>query len=210
MRFGQQVHAIGMPKYVPEQHGRYELATQPANLVVHVVAVLVWFATGIAVAQTPPAVAPQPKLTLAQAIALAERNYPRIRAISGPVLAADDGRSAWSSAGGALVSWQPFDFGLRRAQVNSAQQGAAAATAGLNLTRLDVEVAAANAYLDLVTAQQLLGIARANLDRLQVFAISQQGLRRRKAVASAALHLLLQKKRKDEGPRHEWRPRTSL
>jgi outer membrane protein TolC len=259
MRFGQQVHAIGMPKYVPEQHGRYELATQPANLVVHVVAVLVWFATGIAVAQTPPAVAPQPKLTLAQAIALAERNYPRIRAsleqqvaaqggvsvarsaylprtdilwqtnrktannvyglllpqgvvpsISGPVLAADDGRSAWSSAGGALVSWQPFDFGLRRAQVNSAQQGAAAATAGLNLTRLDVEVAAANAYLDLVTAQQLLGIARANLDRLQVFAISQQGLRRRKAVASAALHLLLQKKRKDEGPRHKWRPRTSL
>jgi outer membrane protein len=90
--------------------------------------------------------------------------------ISGPVLAADNTRSAWSSAGGALVSWQPFDFGLRRAQVNSAQQGAAAATAGLNLTRLDVELAATSAYLDLVTAEQLLGIARANLDRLQVFA----------------------------------------
>ena len=185
-----------------------------------ITAVLVWLSTGVAAfAQTPLAGTPQPKLTLTQAIALAEKNYPRIRAsleqqvaaqggvsvartaylprtdilwqtnratannvyglllqqgvvpsISGPVLAADNGRSAWSSAGGALVSWQPFDFGLRRAQVNSAQQGAAAATAGLNLTRLDVQVATANAYLDLVTAEQLLGIARANLDRLQVFA----------------------------------------
>src|ERR1035438_7418943 len=68
-----------------------------------------------------------------------------VPSISGPVLAADNGRSAWSSAGGALVSWQPFDFGLRRAQVNSAQQGATAATAGLNLTRLDLEVATTNA-----------------------------------------------------------------
>ena len=98
MRFGQQVHAIGMPKYVPEQHGRYELATQPANLVVHVVAVLVWFATGIAVAQTPPAVAPQPKLTLAQAIALAERNYPRIRASLEQQVAAQGGVSVARSA----------------------------------------------------------------------------------------------------------------
>jgi outer membrane protein TolC len=69
-----------------------------------------------------------------------------------------------------LLSWQPFDFGLRRAQINSAQQGAAAAAAGVNLTRLDVELATASAYLDLITAQQLTVIARANLDRLQVFA----------------------------------------
>ena len=48
--------------------------------------------------------------------------------------------------------------------------GAAAATAGLDVTRLNVEVATASAYLDLVTAEQLLVIARANLDRLQVFA----------------------------------------
>jgi outer membrane protein len=93
-----------------------------------------------------------------------------VPSISGPVLTADNTRIAWSSAGGALVSWQPFDFGLRRAQVNSAQQGTAAATAGLNVTRLNVEVATANAYLDLVTAEQLLVITRANLDRLQVFA----------------------------------------
>ena len=202
-----------------EKQRAAKLARQPANFMLLAVT-FVWLSTGIAtLAQTLPAGTAQPKLSLAQAIALAEKNYPRIRAsveqqvaaqggvsvartaylprtdilwqtnratannvyglllpqgvvpsISGPVLAADNGRSAWSSAGGALVSWQPFDFGLRRAQVNSAQQGATAATAGLNLTRLDVEVATANAYLDLVTAEQLLGIARANLDRLQVFA----------------------------------------
>ena len=41
--------------------------------------------------------------------------------ISGPVLPADNSRSAWSSTGGTLLSWQPFDFGLRRAQVNAAR-----------------------------------------------------------------------------------------
>ena len=93
-----------------------------------------------------------------------------VPSISGPVLASDNTRSAWSSAGGTLLSWQPFDFGLRRAQVNAAREGATAATAGLSLTRLDVESAAANAYFDLATARQLMATAQANVQRLQVFA----------------------------------------
>ena len=221
IRFWQQVplKVKSKPGGVSERHGGCKLAGYRANLIILVV-VLAWFSTAIAaLAQTSTAGTPQPKLTLAQAIDLAEKNYPRIRAsleqqvaaqggvavaraaylprtdilwqtnratanniyglllpqgivpsISGPVLSADNTRSAWSSAGGVLLSWQPFDFGLRREQVNSAQQGAAAATAGLNLTRLDVGVATASAYLDLVTAEQLLVIARANRDRLQVFA----------------------------------------
>ena len=169
-------------------------------------------------AQTPAAEIPPPKLTLAQAIDLAEKNYPQIRAgleqqvaaqggiavartvylpradilwqtnratanniyglllpqgivpsISGPVLTADNTKSAWSSAGGLLLAWQPFDFGLRNAQVNVARQGAAVATAGLHLTRLDVAVVTANAYFDLVTAEQLFVTAQANVKRLQVF-----------------------------------------
>jgi outer membrane protein len=92
--------------------------------------------------------------------------------ISGPVLASDNTRSAWSSAGGTLLSWQPFDFGLRRAQVNAAREGAMAASAGLNLTRLDVEFATASAYFDLATARQLVTTAQANVERLQVFANS--------------------------------------
>jgi outer membrane protein len=223
LRFGQQVPPKGACNRagIAQRYGASKPAGRPTSLIVLVV-VLVLVSTRLAVfAQTPPAGTPQPKLTLAQIISLAEKNYPRIRAsleqraaaqggvsvartaylprtdilwqtnratannvyglllpqgivpsISGPVLTADNGRSAWSSAGGVLLSWQPFDFGLRRAQVNSAQQGAAAATAGLNLTRLDVELATTSAYLDLVTAEQLSGIARANLERLQVFANS--------------------------------------
>ncbi len=93
-----------------------------------------------------------------------------IPSISGPVIASDDTRSAWSSAGGTLISWQPFDFGLRGAQVNAARQGAQVANAGLALTKLDVAALTANAYFDLAAAEQLATTAQANVDRLQVFA----------------------------------------
>lgn len=93
-----------------------------------------------------------------------------IPSMSGPVLPADDSRSAWSSASGALFSWQPFDFGLRRAQVNAARDVAAAASAGEKLTRLDVALATANGYLDLAAAQQFAAVAQANVNRLQTFA----------------------------------------
>ncbi|HET7206320.1 MAG TPA: TolC family protein [Terriglobales bacterium] len=93
-----------------------------------------------------------------------------IPSISGPVIASDNTRSAWSSAGGTLIAWQPFDFGLRAAQVNTATQGALAAKAGFALTKLDVAVLTANVYFDLATAEQLATTARANVDRLQVFA----------------------------------------
>lgn len=95
---------------------------------------------------------------------------PVIPSISGPVIASDTTRSAWSSAGGTLLSWQLFDFGLRAAQVNVAKQGAQAATAGLNGTQLDVAIATATAYFDLATAEQLATTAQANVNRLQVFA----------------------------------------
>ncbi len=93
-----------------------------------------------------------------------------IPSISGPVIASDNTRSAWSSAGGTLISWQPFDFGYRAAQVNAARQGAQAASAGFALTKLDVAVLTANAYFDLAAAEQLVTTAQANVDRLQVFA----------------------------------------
>lgn len=92
-----------------------------------------------------------------------------IPSISGPVIASDNTRSAWSSAGGTLMSWQAFDFGLRAAQIKAARQGAQAATAGLALTRLDVAALTANTYFDLAAAEQLAITAQANVDRLQVF-----------------------------------------
>lgn len=92
-----------------------------------------------------------------------------VPSISGPVLPSDNSRSAWGTAAGALVSWQPFDFGVRSAQVSVARQGAIAAGAAATLTKLDVAIAAVNAFLDLATAERISQVAEANLQRLQVF-----------------------------------------
>ncbi len=40
-----------------------------------------------------------------------------IPSISGPVLGTNNFGTVWGSAVGALVTWEPFDFGLRRANV---------------------------------------------------------------------------------------------
>ncbi len=92
--------------------------------------------------------------------------------ISGPVVVDAPGKSAWSSAGGALINWQPFDFGARAAQVNVAQNGALAAVSATNLTRLGIAAATANTYLDVVAAQQLVSVAQSNVSRMQTFADS--------------------------------------
>src|SRR5438093_13250795 len=43
-----------------------------------------------------------------------------IPAISGPVLGTNNFGTVWGSAVGTLVTWEPFDFGLRRASVSAA------------------------------------------------------------------------------------------
>ena len=92
-----------------------------------------------------------------------------IPAISGPVLP-ETGRSAWNSGAGALVSWQPFDFGYRGAQVDAAREAAAAAQAGAKLTEVDVLDATVNAYLNVVAASRLVATAAANVERLKSLA----------------------------------------
>src|SRR5262245_57244551 len=44
-----------------------------------------------------------------------------IPAMSGPVLASASAQSVWSSATGALFSWEAIDFGLRHASVGGAE-----------------------------------------------------------------------------------------
>jgi outer membrane protein TolC len=92
--------------------------------------------------------------------------------ISGAVAVDALGRNAWSSAGGALIDWQPFDFGERAAQVNVARKAALAAMSATNLTRLGIAAATANAYLDVVAAHQLVSVTQANVKRMQTFADS--------------------------------------
>ena len=66
--------------------------------------------------------------------------------ISGPVLGTNNGTNVWGTATGFLFGWEPFDFGLRKARVNTARAQESQAKAILDVTRLDVTVAAADAF----------------------------------------------------------------
>jgi outer membrane protein TolC len=92
-----------------------------------------------------------------------------IPSVTGSVLPADPTRSAWNSAGGALVSWQPFDFGARGAKVEFARQGGEAARQAAVLTQLQVTAAAGSTFFDLAAEEQLVTVAAANVQRYDTF-----------------------------------------
>jgi outer membrane protein TolC len=96
--------------------------------------------------------------------------------ISGPVLGTTSNSTVWGSAAGILLSWQAFDFGLRRANVDVARAQNSLSSAQTALTELDVATAAADAYLTVLAADETVRAARANVDRLQVFADSVRTL----------------------------------
>ncbi len=88
-----------------------------------------------------------------------------IPAISGPVLGTNSLNTVWGTATGALVSWEPFDFGLRAANVSAAQANRDRALAEVGLTKLQVATAAADAFLTIQAAQQTVVAAQAGVDR---------------------------------------------
>jgi outer membrane protein TolC len=91
-----------------------------------------------------------------------------IPSISGPVLGTNNFGTAWGSAVGTLVSWEPFDFGARKAGVASAAAARERSEASLRRTQFDVSVAAADSYVTLVAAQETVWAAQAGVDRAQV------------------------------------------
>jgi outer membrane protein TolC len=99
-----------------------------------------------------------------------------IPALTGPVLASSSSQSVWGSAAAGLLSWEPFDFGLRHAGVANAQAALAQAKAGETLTRLDVQNAVAAAYLASVAAERAVAAAQADLGRRNVLVQSVRTL----------------------------------
>jgi len=93
-----------------------------------------------------------------------------IPSMSGPVLGTNNLGTAWGSAIGTLVTWEPFDFGLRGANVAAATARRAQFEAALKRTEFEVAVAAADAYLTLAVAQETVRAARAGVDRAEVVA----------------------------------------
>jgi outer membrane protein TolC len=87
-----------------------------------------------------------------------------IPSISGPVLPAIAG-SVWGTAVGVLVSWEPFDFGLRKANVEVSEAGRKRAEAVVARTEFDVASLAADAWLTTLAAQETVRAAQAAVDR---------------------------------------------
>jgi outer membrane protein TolC len=92
-----------------------------------------------------------------------------IPGISGPVSDDASAGTIWGSGAGILLSWEAFDFGARSANVGVARSQADRAAATAALTRLDVGVRTADAFLRLAAAQETVRAAQGNIIRQQVF-----------------------------------------
>jgi outer membrane protein TolC len=77
----------------------------------------------------------------------------------------------WLSNFGTLFDWEPFDFGLRPANVKLAKSQFSEATARTDLTRFDACLSTADAYLISVAAQETVLAFRAKLKRMEAFAL---------------------------------------
>ena len=88
--------------------------------------------------------------------------------MSGPVIGTNNGGSVWGSATGLLVSWQPFDFGLRHANLEAARAGRDKADATSQRSQLEVATAAADAFLTLIAAGQTEKAAAAAVENWDV------------------------------------------
>jgi outer membrane protein TolC len=84
--------------------------------------------------------------------------------MSGPVIGTNNGGSVWGSATGLLVNWQPFDFGMRHAKVESAAAARDHANAYVQRTQLEVSSAAADAFLTVLAAREAENAAQAAVD----------------------------------------------
>jgi outer membrane protein len=88
--------------------------------------------------------------------------------ISGPVLGTNNLGSVWGSAEGVLVSWEPFDFGLRHASTETARVAKVHAEAGVTRSRFEISVATADAFLTLIAAQKTEVAAKAGVESWEV------------------------------------------
>ncbi len=93
-----------------------------------------------------------------------------IPSISGPVLGSNNFGTVWGTAVGSLITWEPFDFGFRRAGVSAATASRARAEAELKRTKFDVAIATADAFLTLIAAQETVRAAQAGVDRAEILA----------------------------------------
>lgn len=89
--------------------------------------------------------------------------------ISGPVREAATITSTWGSAAGLAFSWEPFDFGLRKANVALSRTLEREAQAAVAAAEYEVSLAVVEAFVGALAAGQAVAAARADVERLEVF-----------------------------------------
>ncbi len=104
-----------------------------------------------------------------------------IPSISGPVLGSNNTGTVWGSALGGLVSWEPFDFGLRAANVAAAEAARAQSEATVKRSQFEVAAATVDAWLTLAAAQEMVRAAQAGIERAEAI------LRTTRALSDAEL-----------------------
>lgn len=85
-------------------------------------------------------------------------------------------QSFWGTGTGMQIAWEPFDFGYRRATVQSAQATVNRTAAQVKLSLLDVQTAAADAALSVLASEQSVHATQADVDRRTVFGRSVHAL----------------------------------
>ncbi len=90
-----------------------------------------------------------------------------IPSMSGPVLGTNNFGTAFGSAVGTLVSWEPFDFGLRQANVALAAAARAQSEAAVKRTEFEVAATTADACLTLEASRETVRAAQAGVERAQ-------------------------------------------
>jgi outer membrane protein TolC len=99
-----------------------------------------------------------------------------IPTMSGPVLGTNDGTTVWGSAAGVLISWEPFDFGRRRALLQSAEATQERTQISAERARFEIQTSTAAAFLTLLASEQTVRVAQASVDRAQVVVKSVKAL----------------------------------
>lgn len=90
-----------------------------------------------------------------------------IPSMSGPVIGSNNTGTVWGSALGALATWEPFDFGLRDANVAVAAAARNQSEASVKRSQFEVAAATVDAYLTLVAAQEMTRASQAGIDRAE-------------------------------------------
>jgi outer membrane protein len=91
-----------------------------------------------------------------------------IAPISGPVLGTNDLSNVWGSMAGFLATWEPFDFGLRQANIAAAQASRTRAEANVARTQFELGTITADTFLTLLAAQETVRAGQAGVDRTEV------------------------------------------